>query len=229
MSRKIDFDEEYFRPYWQDEKRISSYRKEIEWINKRVSGVGQVLDFGCGLGLFSKELMSHGYKVYSCDVSSYAVEICRKEVNPDTFVVPSNFLQDFGPGVFDMIVIRGVFQHLTSPTETLMELKESLRIGGYLVILATPNVESVLFRVTGALPTLSWDVVRNLPSLSSIKHALEYSGFAVLDTQKPYFFSGYASPLKDFLGFVANLLGFKRSKVRAFPGNVVNVLAERLK
>jgi len=173
-------------------------------------------------------LIKRDYRVYSCDVSTYAVEICKTMVNPNTYVISSNLLQDLGPETFDLIILRGVFQHLASPTETLLELRESVKVGGYIAILATPNIESMLFRATRRLPTLNWDLVRNLPSLSSIRHALEYAGFRVIDTQKPYFFSSYASPMKDLFRFFVNLLGPKQTKVGAFPGNVVNVLAERM-
>ncbi len=228
MNSKLQFDEGYFTPYWNDEKRQESYLKEIAWIEKRVSNVHKVLDFGCGLGFLSKELMKRNYNVSSCDISSYAINFCKSNVNSNAFVIKSGRLEELDSEVFDLIIMRGVFQHLPSPTDTLDKLKSCVRVGGYFAILATPNIESRAYRVTGELPTLSWKVVRNLPSLSSIRHALEYSDFKILAIQKPYFFSGYAAPIKDAAKYLLNLLGLKVG-MEAFPGNVVNVLGVRLR
>jgi 2-polyprenyl-3-methyl-5-hydroxy-6-metoxy-1,4-benzoquinol methylase len=227
MYQKLEFDEEYFRPYHNDKKRLASYQREVAWIRKRTVNVIRVLDFGCGLGYLSKELLRIGFEVFSCDVSPYAVNFCKKHVNPRTFVIPSKNLEGISTGEFDLIVMRGVFQHLSSPTETLMQLKEMTKIGGYIAILATPNIESIQFRVNGELPALSWDLVRNLPSSSSIRHALEYADFEVVDIDKPYIFSGYASPAKDLFAFLANMLRIKKFGIRAFPGNMINVLGKR--
>jgi SAM-dependent methyltransferase len=173
-------------------------------------------------------LEKRNYNVSSCDISSYAINFCKSNVNSNAFVIKSSGLEELNSEVFDLIIMRGVFQHLSSPTDTLDKLKSCVRVGGYFAILATPNIESRAYRVTGELPTLSWKVVRNLPSLSSIRHALEYSDFKILAIQKPYFFSGYAAPIKDAAKYLLNLLGLKVG-MEAFPGNVVNVLGVRLR
>lgn len=228
MKPKLQFDEGYFTPYWNDEKRKESYLKEIAWIDRHVSDVHKVLDFGCGLGFLSKELLKKNYEVTSCDISSYAINFCKLNVNPNAFVIKSSRFEELDSEIFDLIIMRGVFQHLQSPTDTIDLLKSHVRIGGYFAILATPNIESKAYRVTGKLPTLTWKVVRNLPSLSSIRHALEYSDFEILAIQKPYFFSGYAAPIKDIAKYLLNLLGLK-VRMGAFPGNVVNVLGVRVR
>lgn len=222
----MEFDKEYFQPYWDDYRRLVSYKKEIAWIEKHAAGVDHVLDFGCGLGFMTKELLKLGYNVTSCDVSSYAIDFCKTNINPDSFVVQSSTLQELKAAVFDLVILRGVFQHLPSPTDLLVNLNRSVRKGGYVAILATPNIESKLFRASGKLPTLSWEIVRNLPSLSSIRHALEFADFQVIKVQQPYLSSGYQAPVRDMLKFLGNLIGLEVG-VGAFPGNVLNVLARK--
>lgn len=61
--------------YWKN--HISKEIEEDIWIREYkeyFNRKGKCLDLGCGIGQYSKELMSYGYEVTSSDISDIALE-----------------------------------------------------------------------------------------------------------------------------------------------------------
>ena len=67
----------YFKndEYWKE--HINKKLEDDIWIKnyrEYFTGKGKCLDLGCGIGQYSKELMSYGYEVISADISDIALE-----------------------------------------------------------------------------------------------------------------------------------------------------------
>ena len=224
LNRMV-FNSSYFEPYYDDLKREKTYIDEIHWIEESVSLKDKdVLDYGCGIGRMMEKLKSFGANVYGCDVSEFAISYCNSNGLEARLIVQEDIPFD---EKFDIVILRGVFQHLSSPNVTISKLEKLIRPNGFIVILATPNIESFCYRRLGILPTLSKDIVMNLPSRSSIRHSLEIHNFKVTKVAFPYWRSSYSRPALDFLGFLVLILKFKKGIPPALPGNVIQVMGQK--
>jgi len=118
--------------------------------------------------------------------------------------------------------LRGTVQHLPSPFETIKTAFDKLRPGGVLFLIATPNADSIYFRIFGDLP--AFDFPRNywLPGFNQLKLVCEREGFILSGAQYPYLESGYASRW-DFAKFIARILLRTPRLGCAFPGNMMNL------
>jgi 2-polyprenyl-3-methyl-5-hydroxy-6-metoxy-1,4-benzoquinol methylase len=104
----------------------------------------QVLDVGCGEGQFIEELTAQGIRASGVDADPVMVEECRKK---GLSVAEAN-LFDYLPqhaGEFDGVLCSNLIEHLAMPDVLrLLELaRAALRPGGLLLI-ATPNAESLI-------------------------------------------------------------------------------------
>lgn len=103
----------------------------------------QVLDFGCGVGVFSKELMSRGASVIG--IERAAVKDLLDHGFPVAASVEAS--KNCGPPP-SVAVMCLVIEHLEDPVATLKELHDALRPGGYIYV-ETANSDSALARLTG--------------------------------------------------------------------------------
>ncbi|MBE1302174.1 MAG: methyltransferase domain-containing protein [Alteromonadaceae bacterium] len=219
MGKLADlYKKDYFEDRFDgvDVKRELSYEQELSNIYKYVTQ-GKVLDVGCGMGNFL-EKMDDSWDKFGIEISEYAAEkASAKGIKIIDF--------DTDEGSFDLIILRGVIQHLDEPLHQLKKLIAKLNHGGYLVFLATPNTNSWFYKCFGTLPML--DPKRNflLPSDSMLMQILKNLGLTVDSITYPYWSSPYASPFKDHLKFLLRLLGLKRSF--AFWGNMMEIYARK--
>ena len=224
VVKKFKFSEEYFRAYIDNPLRIKSYEEQLAWLQDFLNLDGsKVLDYGCGIGLLMSEIERRGGKVFGCDISEFAVSECKKKGLKAELIQKIEWSES---GNYDLIILRGVFQHLWAPNTIISNCFAQLRQGGFIAILSTPNIESVYYRKFAELPTLSKHLAVTLPSKSTIFHCLEINGFEVISHRFPYLKSNYAHPLLDVLKFILRSAGLSIQS-HAFPGNVIDVVGRK--
>jgi SAM-dependent methyltransferase len=211
------YDDSYFNGYYvNDKKREAMYLQEEARIRSR-SNFGSVLDVGCGVGGFLQIFDDRWFK-YGYEPSEFAAEKAAKRgiiILRNLNAVESNSM--------DVVILRGTLQHMNKPVETLAQVTRILRKGGLLAILATPDTDSLVYKIWGKLPPL--DAPRNWilfggKFLTNILTRLEFGNIEVLH---PYFGTPYANPLTDFTKFFISLFfGWRKF---AFPGNQMEVYA----
>ena len=105
-----------------------------------------LLEIGCGSGMFLKRMGAIGWICHGIDVSEYAVAQSRKN-NPSAIIAQSN-IEDLNTETkFGLIAFSHVLEHLHNPIETLMICRNMLDEGGKLYI-AIPNINSFV----GSIP-----------------------------------------------------------------------------
>ena len=103
---------------------------------------------------------------------------------------------------FDLIIFRGTIQHVDEPFSMIKSSFEALRDGGYLIFLATPNTNSILYKLKGDLPFLDWKINFYIPGKKEFSNALENIGFEIIDVSYPYYNTPYCNLAKDHFLFL---------------------------
>lgn len=120
-----------------NKQRAYMYKLEFDLINSFVKS-GRILDIGCGGGGFLDYFNSAGYDCYGVEFGKKAASIAAKKYK----VFEGDFL-DFSSGnKFDLIIFRGVIEHIPSPKSYLQRAVSLLRQQGCIYITSTPNAES---------------------------------------------------------------------------------------
>lgn len=211
----------YFQAYYvNDPKREKMYLLERDRILKYYPQGGIILDVGCGVGGFLDKFDDR-WKKYGVEPSDFAKD---KAVKKNITILPSVNVADFE--LCDVVVFRGSLQHINFPMEALVQAHRTLKKGGLLVILATPDTDSLVYKLWGNLPAL--DAPRNWVLFGSrfLSNILKRLGFVDIRILHPYLDSPYADPLRDFAKFFISLFfGWRRSRQFAFPGNQMEVYA----
>lgn len=140
----------------RDEMAIPSYvhpNAAIRWLMWRryraVAGLldlpdgAEVLDFGCGVGLFLPTLVANSRRTYAIDLfPQYAQLLAAKEDLAVTFLTN---LEQVPDGSLDAITSTDVLEHVDDPEAIGRIFLQKLRPGGRVVI--SGPTESFLYRI----------------------------------------------------------------------------------
>lgn len=192
--------EYYKHRFGNDPKRQKAFHSEREYLSKYITS-GKLLDVGCSTGEFIGALNWNG-ETYGMEVSPYAKEHAKKKgIRFDRHLFNSI---DY----FDIIVFRGSLQHIDTPFLYIRSSYTALKDQGYLVFLATPNTNSIYYKLWNTFPFLDARTNFYIPSDHSLINSLNNFGFEFVEIRYPYWKSPYKSFLKDHCKFLLKLFGF---------------------
>ena len=109
---------------------------------------GRLLDVGCATGFFLDLARSHGWDVVGSEVSTFSAHYARERFGLDVRLGTLRTLQ-FEAGVFDVVTMWDVIEHVADPLADLQEVHRILRPEG-LLSLITPDVGSWVARLLGS-------------------------------------------------------------------------------
>ena len=96
----------------------------------------EIMDFGCGTGLFGLEFADYASGLLGVDTSAGMLEVFNQKTNGVEKI--SSMLIDLEhedlPKKFDLIVSSMAFHHLAAPDQMLMKMKQMLNPGGRMAI-----------------------------------------------------------------------------------------------
>lgn len=95
-----------------------------------------ILDIGCGVGTYVRQLAAFSEKVYGVDVS--AARLKHPGQQALNLLAAAGEHLPFADATFDCALLNEVIEHVDNDRETLSEATRVLRAGGHLVIYA-PN------------------------------------------------------------------------------------------
>lgn len=139
----------------------------------------ELLDAGCGTGLFSQVAVERGANVTSVDVGeSLLAEVAKK--CQSRRIVGSVMDLPLGDESFDVVVCTEVIEHTVDPRRGVEELTRVLRPGGTLV-LTTPNHRwHFSIRLANALRLRPYEGLENWVRWKELRLWLEQSGLHVV-------------------------------------------------
>lgn len=135
----------------------------------------RLLDVGCGPGAGVEAARRAGWDAYGLDSSLQAVSLARRRHGER---VRAGTVEDrpFPEGFFDAITSYDLIEHVHAPRKFAASLAALLRPGGRILI-ATPNCESLLSRLTG----------RRWVSYKIPEHVIFFSPSTLAEALRPWF------------------------------------------
>ncbi|MDZ4770224.1 MAG: class I SAM-dependent methyltransferase [Chloroflexota bacterium] len=135
--------------YIRDEANIrKTFAGRLRRLMRHIPTPGRLLDVGSAAGFFLSEAHEGGWQVTGLDVSSFTVEYTRARFGFETRL-GSLTEQDFAPESFDLLTLWDVIEHVPDPKAYIAAAARLLVRGG-VIALATPDVDSLPARLTGA-------------------------------------------------------------------------------
>jgi len=137
----------YFNLAEKSEDYIPIYKKYIDLIKKKTSLKGKrILDVGCFTGEFLDLAQDEGAITFGIELQKEAYNIASKK-HPER-IINSNFNSAVFSEKFDIITMFGIIEHVVDPERLLDMVSKNILNGGILII-QTPNADSLLARVLG--------------------------------------------------------------------------------
>jgi SAM-dependent methyltransferase len=98
-----------------------------------------IVDVGCGTGTLTVLLAEAGHRLFGLDASAAMLEVARRKAADHGVAVPlirgDATRPPFGPGSFDVVLVRHVLWAVADPDATLARWFGLLRPGGRLVLI----------------------------------------------------------------------------------------------
>jgi len=144
-----------------------------------------LLDVGCGSGVFLESLKSKRIKKSGLEINSQGIELCKKK---GFNIYEKNIIDtDFEDEKFDAITMWHVLEHLPNPQEIFQKIREILSDDGVLIF-QIPNSDSLGFRC-GKEHWFHLDSPRHLGlyNKKSIKYLCKKTGLKVVDIRNEFY------------------------------------------
>jgi 2-polyprenyl-3-methyl-5-hydroxy-6-metoxy-1,4-benzoquinol methylase len=125
---------------------------DLDWIKTLLPKASVVtkprlLEIGCGTGVFLAKAKEHGFDCEGLELSSYAANFVRNRGIPVQMLsIEDAHIEE---GVWDVIVMREVIEHLPHPRASLATVRKWLAPGGVL-FMATGNYDCPERKLRGA-------------------------------------------------------------------------------
>ena len=192
------YGEHYFKDrYGNNEKRLTQFQIDGRFLKKfKTNGV--ICDVGCSTGEFLKSILWKG-DLYGMEINPVAKSIAQQ----NGFSFEKNIFTE--TNFFDVVVFRGTIQHVDEPFRMMKAAFKSLKKDGVVIFLATPNTDSILYKLKGDLFFLDSKLNFYIPGKKNLCNALENFGFKVLAVEYPYWSTPYRNFPKDIFMFLLNV------------------------
>jgi 2-polyprenyl-3-methyl-5-hydroxy-6-metoxy-1,4-benzoquinol methylase len=112
--------------YWETAAGKLRWKRRLEMLTAHITPGMKVLEIGCGVGYFSKEIAKSGVHITAIDISSDLLNIAREKIKNGNieFRVQNAYDLSFPENTFDTIVGSSTLHHL----DVHRALKEFYRV-----------------------------------------------------------------------------------------------------
>jgi SAM-dependent methyltransferase len=145
----MSFDEKYFSTHTYADITFAKYSM-YWWSNRFYAQLARrygqrgarLLEVGSGMGHLVGQL-EDTFETYGIDVNHWAVKQSKPVIDTSQLQTASAQELPYGEGVFNVVIIKHIVEHLPDPQKAIQEIGRVTEKGGTL-ILATPNLDSLL-------------------------------------------------------------------------------------
>ena len=232
--------EEGLKEYYQNnmtrrivQARKMKLRKKQYIIDKnfieRVVSKGKVLDVGCGGGVFLS-VLDKNFNKYGIDLDNDAINFGKKQYNFNFQVVEIGN-DSFSKESFDLIIFRGVIEHMYDPRKAIKRSSELLKKKGKLFFSATPNADSFAAQIFREKWNL-WHPIQHINIFSpvTLEKLCNQFNFKKIDEQYPYIETPYVD-LKNDYNKMRKLIKINSKNFKGFTppfwGNMMSIIFEK--
>ncbi len=146
---------------------------------------GRLLDYGCGVGNLLAVAREFGFEAEGIEQDPAANQEATNKLGKRTYRNVGELLSLSSAGVFDLVILWNVIEHLREPWSDLRQLRSLLRPGGWLLV-STPNVNSV----RGRLQRSGWQQYADPTHFyyferRSLERVIRSAGFGSIEEWKP--------------------------------------------
>lgn len=121
-----------------NQQREVMYNLEFNLINTFLEKNAELLDVGCGGGYFLEYFRNSGHRCFGVEFGEQAAKEASKKFDVWCGEFPDLEID----GKFDLIVFRGVIEHVPCPKLYLNKAIDQLKQNGLIYITSTPNSEA---------------------------------------------------------------------------------------
>jgi len=192
------------------QQRKLTYQIDHDWITKHIDH-GDVLDIGCSGGHFLNFFDHKKWNRLGVDIESDDAEFAKKEYDVDVNV---GFFPDLSfEKKFDLLMMRGVIEHISDPIQYLKKSSELVKPGGFLFITATPAGDSFAFYVYRE----KWRLFTppehlHFFTIQLLTKKLKEFGFSLVDYHYQYEETPYANIPEDYQQIISDIELIKNGK-----------------
>lgn len=208
--------------------RESQYINDKNFIEKYINS-GKVLDVGCSGGYFLS-CLNGNFKKYGIDIDATTKNSAINDFNINIDINPLG-KDPFKENFFDLIIFRGVIEHIYNPKKAIDRCYKLLKKNGFLFFCATPNADSFaawLYRSNWSL----WHPIQHI-NIFSQKTLYELCGkkkFKLIDTDFEYINTPYANPELDYKKILEDIKNSKRKILKTSPpfwGSMMSLILQK--
>ncbi len=167
-----------------DRARTAYFRQRLAQLDRHRNGRargGRLFEVGCGAGILMQVAIARGWTVDAVELSAPLAARAQAN-NPDSRILVGD-IADFNANgrTYDAVIALDVLEHVLSPRDMLEKCFDLLKPGG-LILLQTPNAQSLRFRMQGARwGMLDPDQHLHLFSSRALEALLMTLGFEVIE------------------------------------------------
>jgi 2-polyprenyl-3-methyl-5-hydroxy-6-metoxy-1,4-benzoquinol methylase len=132
----------YTDPFDETKKINKAQQLTFRFIKSHLKSSDRAIDIGCGNGKLLHLLKQQGWEVKGLELSSLLADSIKKILNIDVEV--ADFLSNNNEelGLFDLVTLRHVLEHLPEPVLAMKKINSFLNLGGH-AVLEFPNIEAL--------------------------------------------------------------------------------------
>ena len=207
--------------------RYSQYQIDKDFLEKVITN-GNVLDVGCGGGIFLSKL-NKNFNKFGIDLDESSIKFAKKKFNYD-FRTEQLGEDTFKKKTFDLIIFRGVIEHIYNPKKIIKRATELLKRKGKLFFCATPNGNSFCANVFREKWNL-WHPIQhiNIFTVKTLHKLCGVKKFNIVAEDYPYLNTPYENVEKDYKKIIKFLLSKRKKNMKspAFWGNMLSLILEK--
>jgi len=149
------YTEVYVSPTVSGFRNNETQRKSWQFLKKRVPVPGRIMDIGCGNGGLLYLARCEGWEVTGMELTASAATNIKQDTGID--VIVSDFLTYRGgdTGLYDVVVLRHVLEHLPDPILAMERIGSLLKPGG-VTLMEFPNTRSFAYAWKRFLKNRGW-------------------------------------------------------------------------